>query len=94
MPAMNDSPAPDRNDDADRLRECVARAIDERVRPELGPDGEGIDLVGLDGDRIVQVRLTGACGGGCSSAAVARLMMVDVILRAEVPGIRFVEAVP
>ncbi len=76
------------------LRDRVARALDERVRAEIGADGDDIELVGLDTDRIVQVRLLGACGLGCSSAMVARLMMVDAILRAEVPEIRFVEAVP
>ncbi len=76
------------------LRDRVARALDERVRAEIGADGDDMELVGIDRDRIVQVRLLGGCGLGCSSAMVARLLMVDAILRAEVPEIRFVEAVP
>jgi len=80
--------------EAEGLLDRVARALNERVRPELGPDGDEIELVGLDADRIVQVRLSGACGIGCSSATVALLMMVDSLLRAEVPEVRFVEAVP
>lgn len=91
---MIDSQAPMTDGESEALRDRVARALDERVRPELGPEGDDVELVGLDADRIVQVRFSGSCGVGCSSAMVARLMMVDTLLRAEVPEVRFVEAVP
>ena len=41
----------------------------------------------------LQVRLTGACQG-CSSAIVTLTMRVESTLKAAVPEIRFVEAVP
>jgi len=44
-------------------------------------------------DRIVQVRLTGACQG-CASAIVTLSMRVESTLKAAVPEIRFIEAVP
>lgn len=81
-----------RHRDSDIL-ESIALVLDERVRPELGPEGIEIELVGMDVDRIVQVRLAGACQG-CSSSMAALITMVDAIVRTEVPEIRFVEAVP
>jgi len=75
------------------LLERVERVLDERVRPDLREDGGGIELVGIDSDNIVQVRLTGACQG-CSSSVVTMTMRVESIIKAVVPEIRFLEAVP
>lgn len=71
----------------------VERVLEELVRPDLEIDGGGIELVGMDADRIVQVRLTGACQG-CSSSMFTMTMRVESILKSAVPEIRFVEAVP
>lgn len=75
------------------LRDRIERVLDERVRPDLATDGGGVELVGIDEDRIVQVRLTGACQG-CSSSLITLTMRVESVLKAAVPEIRFVEAVP
>jgi len=75
------------------IRSRIERVLDERVRPDLQSDGGGIELVGIDQDRIVQVRLTGACQG-CSSSILTLTMRVEATLKAAVPEIRFVEAVP
>ncbi len=75
------------------LLERIERVLAERVRPDLESDGGGIELVGIDPDRIVQVRLTGACQG-CSSSLITLTMRVELTLKAAVPEIRFVEAVP
>ena len=83
---------PDRLSDPEIL-DRIRRVLDEQVRPDLQTDGGGIDLVGMDADRIVQVRLTGACQG-CSSSVMTLTMRVESILKAAVPEIRFVEAVP
>lgn len=79
--------------DASDLRQRVERILAERVRPDLATDGGGIELVDIDPDRIVQVRLTGACQG-CSSSLITLTMRVEAALKAAVPEIRFVEAVP
>ncbi len=71
----------------------IERVLDERVRPDLRSDGGDIVLVGIDEDNIVQVRLTGACQG-CASAIVTLSMRVESTLKAAVPEIRFIEAVP
>jgi Fe-S cluster biogenesis protein NfuA len=71
----------------------IERVFDEKVRPELLADGGDIELVGIDSDNIVQVRITGACEG-CSSSVVTLSMRVEATLKAYVPEIRFIEAVP
>jgi len=50
-------------------------------------------VVGIDADHIVQVRLTGACEG-CPSSILTMSMRVEATLKAHVPEIRFLEAVP
>lgn len=70
----------------------IEQVLDQRVRPDLRADGGDIDLVGIDTDNIVQVRLTGACQG-CSSSVLTMTMRVEAALKAEIPEIRFVEAV-
>jgi Fe-S cluster biogenesis protein NfuA len=75
------------------LIERIERVLDERVRPGLRADGGDIEVVGIDEDHIVQVRLTGACQG-CASAIVTLSMRVESTLKAAVPEIRFIEAVP
>ncbi len=71
----------------------IERVLDEQVRPDLRSDGGDIELVGIDEDQIVQVRLTGACQG-CSSALITMTMRVESTVKAAVPEVRFVEAVP
>jgi Fe-S cluster biogenesis protein NfuA len=75
------------------LLERIERVLDEHVRPDLRADGGDIVLVGIDADNIVQVRLTGACQG-CSSSLVTMSMRVEATLKAQIPEIRFLEAVP
>jgi len=75
------------------LLERIERVLDERVRPRLRSDGGDIMVVGIDDDNIVQVRLTGTCQG-CASAIVTLSMRVESTLKAAVPEIRFIEAVP
>jgi Fe-S cluster biogenesis protein NfuA len=74
------------------MLERIERVLDAQVRPNLRADGGDIVLVGIDPDHIVQVRLTGACQG-CSSSIVTMSMRVEAILKAQIPEIRFIEAV-
>jgi Fe-S cluster biogenesis protein NfuA len=71
----------------------IEQVLDEQVRPDLRSDGGDIELVGIDQDQIVQVRLTGACQG-CSSSLITMTMRVESAVKAAVPEVRFVEAVP
>jgi Fe-S cluster biogenesis protein NfuA len=71
----------------------IEQVLDEKVRPELHSEGGSIVVVGIDPDNIVQVRLTGACEG-CPSSVLTMSMRVEAALKAELPEIRFLEAVP
>ena len=75
------------------LLDSIENVLEEHVRPELRADGGDVVVVGLDPDNILQVRLTGACQG-CSSSIMTLTMRVEATLKAHVPEIRFVEAVP
>jgi Fe-S cluster biogenesis protein NfuA len=86
--------ATDRSDSSSRsaILARIEQVLDEQVRPDLRSDGGDIELVGIDQDLIVQVRLTGACQG-CSSALITMTMRVESAVKAAVPEVRFVEAV-
>lgn len=71
----------------------VSEVLDRQVREGLALDGGDVEVVGLDVDDILQVRLTGACQG-CPSSTITLTMGIERALKAEIPEIRFVEAVP
>lgn len=68
------------------LRERVAEVIDG-IRPYIQGDGGDIELVDVQPDGTVQVRLSGACSG-CPHAAVTLKMGVERTLREHVPEIK------
>jgi Fe-S cluster biogenesis protein NfuA len=71
----------------------IESILEDQVRPDLRADGGDIVVVSIDQDNILQVRLTGACQG-CSSSIYTLTMKVEATLKARVPELRFVEAVP
>lgn len=75
------------------LLERIEAVLDQEVRAGLLADGGQVELVGIDDDHIVQVRMLGACQG-CSSAAVTLSMAIEAAVKAKVPEVRFIEAVP
>jgi Fe-S cluster biogenesis protein NfuA len=75
------------------LRERIEAVLDQYIRPGLRTDGGDIELVDIDDDRIVQVRLRGACQG-CPSATMTLTFGIEATLKTHVPEIRFLEAVP
>ena len=79
--------------DRDALLSRIEAALDEHVRPGLRADGGDVEVVGIDDDRIVQVRMTGACQG-CASSVMTQTFGVEAVLKARVPEVRFLEAVP
>lgn len=76
----------------DGLKHRIEAVLDRTVRPGLQADGGDVEVVGVDADRIVQIRLLGSCSG-CSSAVYTMTMGIEAAVRAEVPEIRFLEAV-
>jgi Fe-S cluster biogenesis protein NfuA len=75
------------------LRARIEAVLDEHVRPGLRADGGDVEVVGIDADRIVQVRMQGACQG-CPSSTITLTMGIESALKAHVPEVRFLEAVP
>jgi Fe-S cluster biogenesis protein NfuA len=83
---MSDAPQP--NPD---LRERVAGVIDS-IRPYIQGDGGDIELLGVESDGVVKVKLSGACSG-CPHAAMTLKMGVERAIRQRVPEVREVVSV-
>ena len=64
----------------------------EAVRASLQSHGGDVELVGIDEDKTVRVRLQGACQG-CPGAAMTMKMGIEKLLREKVPEIKEVVAV-
>ena len=62
------------------------------IRPQLQADGGNVDLVDVDDEGIVSVRLTGACAG-CPMSTMTLKMGIERLLLREVPEIKSVQAV-
>ena len=75
------------------LQERIEAVLDEQIRPGLRADGGDVEVVGIDDDHIVQVRMRGACQG-CPSATMTLTMGIEATLKAQLPEVRFLEAVP
>jgi Fe-S cluster biogenesis protein NfuA len=73
------------------LKEKVQETLD-LIRPQLQADGGGVDLVDVNEEGIVSVRLTGACGG-CPMSTMTLKMGIERLLLNEVPEVKRVEAV-
>ena len=84
---------PEVSEDRNELLSRIEAVLDEQIRPGLRADGGDVEVVGIDDDRIVQVRMRGACQG-CPSAIMTLTMGIEATLKAQFPEIRFLEAVP
>ena len=73
------------------FKDKVAEVV-ESVRPMLQNDGGDIELVGVDEDNTVRVRLQGACRG-CPGAQMTLKMGVERLLKERVPEVKEVVAV-
>lgn len=71
----------------------IGELLDQQVRPEFRAEGSDIELVGIDEDWIVQVRVLGACAG-CGSPAIHYCTRAEAVLKRELPQIKFLEPVP
>lgn len=64
----------------------------ESIRPALQGHGGDVQLVGVDGDNTVKIRLQGACQG-CPGATMTMKMGIERILKERVPEVNQVVAV-
>jgi Fe-S cluster biogenesis protein NfuA len=73
------------------MKEKVEAALN-KVRPALMADGGNIELIDVQADGVVKVRLTGACGG-CPMSQMTLKMGIERLLKKEVPEVKEVIAV-
>jgi Fe-S cluster biogenesis protein NfuA len=73
------------------LEEKVKDTI-ESIRESLQSHGGDVELVGIDQDNTVKVRLQGACQG-CPGATMTMKMGIERMLKEKVPEIKEVIAV-
>jgi Fe-S cluster biogenesis protein NfuA len=73
------------------MRDRVERVIN-RIRPAVQMDGGDIELIDVV-DGLVKLRLVGSCSG-CPSSTMTLQMGIERAIRAEVPEITGVEAIP
>ncbi|MDH7599788.1 MAG: NifU family protein [Sedimentisphaerales bacterium] len=77
--------------DNSSVHQQVKDAIDQ-IRPYLQGHGGDIELVGVDPDNTVRVRLQGACSG-CPGAVQTIKLGVERMLKQKVPQVKGVVAV-
>ena len=73
------------------MRDKVEAALD-KIRPQLQADGGGVDLIDVEDDGVVKVKLTGACGG-CPMSQMTLKMGIEKVLKQAVPEVTRVESV-
>lgn len=73
------------------MRDRVEQVIN-RIRPAVQMDGGDIELIDVV-DGLVKLRLVGSCSG-CPSSTMTLQMGIERAIRAEVPEIKGVEAIP
>jgi Fe-S cluster biogenesis protein NfuA len=64
----------------------------EAIRDSLKSHGGDVELVGIEEDNTVKVRLQGACQG-CPGAAMTMKMGIERILKEKIPQVKEVIAV-
>ena len=72
--------------------EGKVKNIIEAIRPNLQSHGGDIELVGIEEDNTVKVRLQGACSG-CPGAQQTLKMGVERLLKEKLPEVKEVVAV-
>lgn len=73
------------------MREKVEAVLD-KIRPNLQRDGGDVELVDVDENGIVKVRLQGACAG-CPMSQMTLKMGIERLLKQELREIKGVEQV-
>ncbi|NTV33412.1 MAG: NifU family protein [Deltaproteobacteria bacterium] len=72
------------------LKDKVESALN-KVRPSLQADGGDVQLIDVDDQGVVKVKLTGACGG-CPMSQMTLKMGIEKILKQNVPEVTRVES--
>jgi len=70
------------------MKERVQEVLNQ-VRPALQADGGDVELIDVDGDGVVSVRLTGACGS-CPMSTMTLKMGIERTLKEKIPTVKSV----
>ncbi len=73
------------------MREKVEEALN-KIRPMLIADGGNVDLVDVNEDGVVKLKLTGTCGC-CPMSQMTLKMGIEKVLKQAVPEIKEVIAI-
>jgi Fe-S cluster biogenesis protein NfuA len=73
------------------LREKVEDALN-KVRPSLQADGGDVQLIDVDDNGVVKVKLQGSCAG-CPMSQMTLKMGIEKTLKQNVPEVQRVESV-
>lgn len=73
------------------MKETIERVLEE-LRPRIQMDGGDIEFVDITPDKVVKVKLTGACQG-CPMSEGTLKWAVEEALRQALPDIKSVENV-
>ncbi len=79
------------NTEQNALKQKVEKTL-TAIRPGLQADGGDVELVNVDDEGIVSVRLVGACRG-CPASTMTLKMGIERILKQQVPEVTGVKAV-
>ena len=73
--------------DREKVEECLGA-----IRPMLQADGGDVELVAVEDDGTVKVKLKGACGG-CPMSRITLKRGIEARMKQVVPDVKSVEAV-
>jgi len=73
------------------MKEEVQKVLDE-IRPSLQADGGDAELVDVDDNGVVKVKLVGACAG-CPMSQMTLQQGIERILKEKIPQVTRVEGV-
>ncbi|MBN1140847.1 MAG: NifU family protein [Deltaproteobacteria bacterium] len=68
------------------MRDKVEEVLN-MIRPHLQADGGDVELVSVEEDGTVKVKLKGACGS-CPMATMTLKMGIEKTLKAKIPGVK------
>ena len=80
------------SENAEKSFESKVTEVIDLIRPNLQSHGGNIELVGIDDDNTVKVRLKGACSG-CPGAQATLKQGVERLLKEHLPQVKEVVAV-
>ena len=73
------------------LKDKVEDALN-KVRPSLQADGGDVELIDVDEDGVVKVRLQGSCAG-CPMSQMTLKMGIEKVLKQDIPEISRVDSI-